>query len=384
VKVDTETIVKPDATLAANHGARQAAPLLELRDLKVHFPIERGAVLKRRVGRVKAVDGVTLDVQPGETFAVVGESGSGKSTLGRAIVRLYRPTGGTILFDGVDVGGLARGQLTDLRRRMQMIFQDPYASLHPRMKIGQIVAEPLEIHSVGTAQSRRARVVELLDDVGLAEHFAKRYPHELSGGQRQRVAIARAIALNPDLIVADEPTSALDISIQGQIIKLLGRLQAERELAYLFITHNLSLVRHFAQRVAVMYLGRVVERAPTRLLFERPLHPYTIALLSAVPVPDPEVESARKRIILPGVVPSPAAPPPGCPFHTRCWLRERLGRPEECEAIEPPPRSLGSHPVACHFAEEAAGSPEQAEALKSDTAADRKQRPEEDCDDPQR
>jgi oligopeptide/dipeptide ABC transporter ATP-binding protein len=340
-----------DAVRTAPEPAREE--LLRVEDLKVHFPILEGVLLGRHVGDVRAVDGISFAIKRGETLGLVGESGCGKSTTGRAIVRIYDPTEGRILFDGVDTTQLGPKQLNRMRRRMQMIFQDPYASLNPRMTIAGIVSEPLEIHGVGTARERRDRVRELLTTVGLNPDYGSRYPHEFSGGQRQRVGVARALALNPDLIIADEPISALDVSIQAQIINLLERLQDRLGLTYLFIAHDLSVVRHISDRIAVMYLGRIMEEAPSRSLNVEPLHPYTVALLSAIPVPDPRVESRRRRIILTGDVPSPANPPSGCRFHTRCWLRQRLGNPERCVIEEPQPRELRpSHQVACHFSEE--------------------------------
>ncbi len=340
------------------------APLLEVRQLKVYFPITRGIVVERHVGDVRAVDDVTLTLRRGETLGLVGESGCGKSTLGRAILRLYRPTAGSITFDGQDITTLGGAALRTVRRRMQMIFQDPYASLNPRMTVGGIVGEPLDIHGIGTRNERRLRVEQLFETVGLDPSYAERYPHEFSGGQRQRVGVARALAVNPDLIVADEPVSALDVSIQAQIVNLLERLQAQFRLTYLFIAHDLSVVRHISDRIAVMYLGRIVELAPSRELYDTPRHPYTVALISAVPIPDPAVESKRRRIILKGDVPNPAAPPPGCHFHTRCWLRERLGNPAECVEVEPQLRTVAAgHEVACHFAEQVHGSIEQRRAI---------------------
>ncbi len=338
--------------------------LLDVEDLKVWFPITEGIILERHIGDVRAVDGVSFRLRRGETLGLVGESGCGKSTTGRAIIRLYKPTAGRIVFDGVDIGGLAGAPLRGMRRRMQMIFQDPYASLDPRMNVSGIIAEPLEIHGVGTGRERRERVRELLATVGLNPDFGDRYPHEFSGGQRQRIGVARALALNPDLIVADEPISALDVSIQAQILNLLEKLQVQFHLTYLFIAHDLSVVRHISDRIAVMYLGRIVELASSRELNSVPLHPYTVALLSAIPVPDPVVESRRRRIILRGDVPSPVNPPSGCRFHTRCWLRERLGNPERCTTEDPPLRPLASgHEVACHFAEDVADSVEQRQAI---------------------
>ncbi len=279
------------------------------------------------------------------------------------MIRLLEPTEGSIWFDGIDIATLNKSDLRKTRRRMQMIFQDPYSSLNPRMTAGGIIGEPLDIHDIGDRRDRHDRVRELLSIVGLNPDFAERYPHEFSGGQRQRIGVARSLAVNPDLIVADEPISALDVSIQAQIINLLERLQAEFELTYLFIAHDLSVVRHISNRIAVMYLGRIVEVASSRDLNRFPFHPYTVALLSAIPIPDPVVESRRRRIILRGDVPSPVAPPSGCRFHTRCWLRERLGNPEECVTDDPALRVIASgHEVACHFAEKVDGSAEQLQA----------------------
>jgi oligopeptide transport system ATP-binding protein len=344
-------------------GSPNGRALLDVRELKVYFPITEGIVLERHVGDVQAVDGVTFDLRRGETLGLVGESGCGKSTTGRAIVRLYRPTSGSVVFDGTDITTMEGEKLRRMRRRMQMIFQDPYASLNPRMNVSGIVGEPLEIHGVGGRRERQDRVRELLATVGLNPDFGERYPHEFSGGQRQRIGVARALALNPDLIIADEPISALDVSIQAQIINLLERLQGSFGLTYLFVAHDLSVVRHISDRIAVMYLGRIVELAPSRELNTLPLHPYTVALLSAIPIPDPAVEARRRRIILKGDVPNPAAPPKGCRFHTRCWLREKLGNPERCVEEDPALRTIeAGRGVACHFAEQVEGSPEQAQA----------------------
>jgi oligopeptide transport system ATP-binding protein len=337
--------------------------LVEVKDLKVWFPITEGIVFERHIGDVRAVDGVSFTLRRGETLGLVGESGCGKSTTGRAMIRLNAPTEGSITFDGIDLASLSGPDLRRIRRRMQMIFQDPYSSLNPRMTAGGIVGEPLDIHAIGSRQERRERVRELMSTVGLNPDFVERYPHEFSGGQRQRIGVARALAVNPDLIVADEPISALDVSIQAQIINLLERLQGEFDLTYLFIAHDLSVVRHISDRIAVMYLGRIVELAGSRDLNRVPVHPYTVALLSAIPIPDPVVESRRRRIILRGDVPSPAAPPSGCRFHTRCWLREKLGNPDECVTIDPQLRTIDTgHEVACHFAEKVDGSPEQLQA----------------------
>jgi len=332
------------------------APLLRTEGLEVHFPITEGLVFERQVGAVRAVDGVSLEVHRGETLGLVGESGCGKSTFARAVIRLVEPTGGRIEFDGTDVSALKGSAMHRMRRRMQMIFQDPYASLNPRMTIGSMLAEPLKVHGLagGAAASRRAQ--ELVEIVGLPRNAVNRYPHEFSGGQRQRAGIARALAVQPEFIAADEAVSALDVSIQAQIINLLASLQREFNLTYLFIAHDLSVVRHISDRIAVMYLGQIVELSPSRQLYDQPLHPYTIALVSAVPIPDPRVETRRKRMILLGDVPSPANPPLGCRFHTRCWLRTELGNPERCVAEAPALRELRTgHQVACHFAEELMG-----------------------------
>jgi oligopeptide transport system ATP-binding protein len=334
--------------------------LLQLEDVKVWFPIKEGIVFERHIGDVRAVDGVSFAVRRGETLGLVGESGCGKSTTGRAIIRLYRATEGRIVFDGTDITEMSGAPLRSIRRRMQMIFQDPYASLNPRMNVATIITEPMEIHGVGTPRERRERGRELLSTVGLNPEFGVRYPHEFSGGQRQRIGVARALALNPDLVVADEPISALDVSIQAQIINLLERLQGEFGLTYLFVAHDLSVVTHISDRIAVMYLGRIVELAGSRDLNRHPLHPYSVALLSAIPIPDPVVESRRRRIILKGDVPSPVSPPSGCRFHTRCWLRDRLGNPEICTTVDPPLHEVATgHDVACHFADEVEGSKEQ-------------------------
>ena len=348
----TGSAASPQLTAPAA-SAMPDGELLRVENLKVWFPISEGVLFERHVGDVRAVDGVSFSIRRGETLGLVGESGCGKSTTGRAILRIYDPTEGRVTLDGTDLTSLKPRELNRMRRRMQMIFQDPYASLNPRMTVAGIVAEPLEIHDVGTKRERVERVRELLATVGLNPDFGDRYPHEFSGGQRQRVGVARALALNPQLIIADEPISALDVSIQAQIINLLERLQSRFGLTYLFIAHDLSVVRHISDRIAVMYLGTIVETAPSQELNTAPLHPYSVALLSAIPVPNPLVEQRRRRIILTGDVPSPANPPSGCRFHTRCWLRQRLGNPERCVTEDPPLRELRpEHSVACHFAEE--------------------------------
>jgi len=326
-----------------------ASELLRVEDLKVYFPIKSGLVIDRHVGDVKAVDGVTFDITRGETLGLVGESGCGKTTVGRTILRLYDPTEGRIIFEGNDIARLAQREMRKLRGRMQMVFQDPYSSLNPRQNVGNLIAEPLKIHSIASGDDARRRAEELLDIVGLPKASTARYPHEFSGGQRQRIGLARALALNPDLIVADEPVSALDVSIQAQMVNLLEELQEEFDLTYLFIAHDLAVVRHISDRIAVMYLGRIVEVASADELYASPRHPYTIALLSAVPIPDPEIESSRERILLKGDLPSPANPPPGCRFHTRCPFRQ----PERCDTEVPELRLLSDgHLAACHYAEE--------------------------------
>ncbi len=293
--------------------------LLSVKGLKKHFPITSGIIVQRQVGAVKAVDDVSFDVYKGETLGLVGESGCGKSTTGRTVLQLYKPTAGSVVFEGKELTTLPGEELRKMRRRMQMIFQDPFASLNPRMSVGRIVAEPIRIHKMIDNRKEEQEYVEhLLERVGLNPHYVNRYPHEFSGGQRQRIGVARALALKPTFIVADEPISALDVSIQAQVVNLLEDLQDELNLTYLFIAHDLSMVRHICDRVAVMYLGKIVELAPADELYENPLHPYTQALLSAVPVPDPLVEERRQRIILTGDVPSPANPPTGCNFNTRC------------------------------------------------------------------
>jgi len=322
----------------------ETKPLLEVKGLQMHFPVTEGIVINRRVGEVKAVDGIDFWVHRGETLGLVGESGCGKTTTGRCILRLERPTAGQILFDGVDIAKAERKDLLALRRRIQVIFQDPYSSLNPRMKVGEIIAEPIMVHGIERNGGRRsARVRELLSVCGLDPKFADRYPHEMSGGQRQRVGIARALALEPEFIVCDEAVSALDVSIQAQVINLLEDLRERFGLTYLFIAHDLSVVRHLCQRVAVMYLGRIVELAACDELFDNPLHPYTQALLAAVPVPDPSVEATRQFQPVKGEVPSPINPPSGCVFHPRCPIAV-----ESCRLVRPELREVGpQHWVAC-------------------------------------
>jgi len=305
-------------------------PLISIRDLKVHFPHGGGLLFSRSRKVVKAVDGVNLDIYRGETLGLVGESGCGKTTLGRAVLRLTEPTSGEILFRGQDLAQLSRKAMRQQRRQLQIIFQDPYASLNPRMTVGQIIGEPLETFRLARGDSRRRRVQELMEMVGLSSRFLKRYPHEFSGGQRQRIGIARALAVDPDFIVADEPISALDVSIQAQIMNLLDRLRREKNLTYLFISHDLRAIQHVSDRVAVMYLGKIVELAEAKTIYSSPLMPYTKALISAVPVPDPKVEATRRRIVLEGDVPSPINPPLGCRFHTRCPYAI-----EACRDVEP-------------------------------------------------
>jgi peptide/nickel transport system ATP-binding protein len=323
--------------------------LVELENLRVWFPIKSGIVLDRHVGDIRAVDDVSFEIRRGETLGLVGESGCGKSTVGRTILRLYKPTSGRILFDGQDISQLGEVELRPLRRRMQMVFQDPFASLNPRHSVGRIVGEPLRTHGLADGRGAAARVRELLRTVGLPADAAGRYPHEFSGGQRQRIGLARAIAVNPDFVVADEPVSALDVSIQAQIINLLEELQEEFDLTYLFIAHDLSVVRHISDRIAVMYLGWIVEVSPAVELYDNPLHPYTISLLSAVPIPDPVVERQRDSILLAGDLPSPASPPSACRFHTRCPYVQ----PTRCREEVPVLRPLATgHLVACHWAED--------------------------------
>ena len=322
-------------------------PLLEVKGLRMHFPITEGIVSRKLVGEVKAIDGIDFSVAHGETLGLVGESGCGKTTTGRCILRLEQPTGGEILYDGVDITRMERKELLGLRRRIQVIFQDPYSSLNPRMKVADIIGEPIKVHGIERdAAKRDARVRELLSICGLNPRFADRYPHEMSGGQRQRVGIARALALNPEFIVCDEAVSALDVSIQAQVVNLLEDLREEFGLTYLFIAHDLSVVRHLCQRVAVMYLGRIVELADADELFSNPLHPYTRALLSAVPIPDPAIEARRAHTVLRGEVPSPLKPPAGCVFHPRCPHAT-----ERCSAEAPTLRELKpGHWAACHLA----------------------------------
>ena len=340
-----EGVDEPDGP---GESAAPGEPLLEVTDLEVHFPIRRGALFDRTIGHVHAVDGVSLTILRGETYGLVGESGCGKTTFGRGVLRLVEPTGGKAVFDGVDLRGLKGEKLRRFRSRMQMVFQDPLSSLDPRQNVESILAEGLKAHDLWSAGGRDT-LVEILEAVGLSPSALRRYPHEFSGGQRQRIGIARALVLRPELIVADEPVSALDVSVQAQVLNLLEDLQDRYGLTYLLIAHDLAVVRHTADRVGVMYLGGLVEEASSVDLYDSPLHPYTRTLLSAVPVPDPVIEDARERILLSGDLPSPANPPSGCRFHTRCpWRQE-----SRCDTERPVLRSLAAgHKVACHYAEE--------------------------------
>jgi len=330
-------------------GNHKPKVLLSVQNLKKYFPIRQGMVIRRHVGDVKAVDDVSFDIYEGETLGLVGESGCGKTTVGRTLLRLYEPTGGKVFFDGQDITRLSPSEMRAARRKMQMIFQDPYASLNPRMTVGNIISEPMLYHRIVSRADRDERVRELLEMVGLRAYFAKRYPHEFSGGQRQRIGIARSLALEPSFIVCDEPISALDVSIQAQIVNLLEELQDTLGLTYLFIAHDLSMVRHISDRIAVMYLGKIVELTDRNELYDNPLHPYTKALLSAVPIPDPVIEEQREIIELEGDVPSPSNPPKGCNFNTRCPLAQ-----PHCFEAEPPLVEISpGHHVACHLVEPA-------------------------------
>jgi len=322
-----------------------AQPLLEVKDLKKYFPI-KGGIFSKTIGHVQAVDGISFSLFPGETVGLVGESGCGKSTAARAILRLIEPSAGEVIFEGQDILKLGKKPMRSLRRQMQIIFQDPYASLNPRMTVASIVGEPLEIHRIAKGREKEEKVANILEKVGLRPEHMRRYPHEFSGGQRQRIGIARALALNPKLIIGDEPVSALDVSIQAQVINLLEDLQQEFNLTYLIIAHDLSVVEHISDRVAVMYLGKIVEMSTDRELYQNPSHPYTEALLSAVPRPDPTIK--KQRIILPGDVPSPINPPSGCRFHTRCLYAKA-----DCKTVEPQLQDIGGgHYVACHYWQE--------------------------------
>ena len=322
--------------------------LLDVRDLKMHFPLTSGVILQRVVGYVRAVDGVSFSIERGQTMGLVGESGSGKTTIGRTIVRLYKPTSGQMLFENVDLATLRGEPLRQARQRVQMIFQDPYASLNPRYTIGSLIAEPMHIYKVASSKEIRDRTAELLRVVGLRAEYIDRYPHEFSGGQRQRIAVARALAINPEFVIADEPVSALDVSIRAQVLNLLQSLQQRFNLTYLFVSHDLSVVRHVADRIAVMYLGKIVELGDRDEIYSAPKHPYTRALLSAVPIPDPQIEKHRQRIILSGDLPSPIKIPSGCRFHTRCPMAQDI-----CREVEPvfEAKEGREHYSACHFAE---------------------------------
>ncbi len=319
--------------------------LIDVKDVKKYFPVTRGIIFQQKVGDIKAVDGVTFQVMKGETLGLVGESGCGKTTTGRCILQIIRPTEGQVIFEDQDLTGLSSREMRPLRQRLQIIFQDPYSSLNPRMTVGSIVEEPLVVHKVGDKKERKERVEELFRVVGLNPYMADRFPHEFSGGQRQRIGIARALAVSPSFIVCDEPISALDVSIQAQVINLLQDLQGQFGLTYLFIAHDLSVVRHISNRVAVMYLGKIVEITDRDSLYKDPLHPYTKALLSAVPIPDPVIEAQRERVILTGDVPSPLNPPKGCSFHPRCPFAMEI-----CREVTPQLKDTGSgHTVACHL-----------------------------------
>jgi peptide/nickel transport system ATP-binding protein/oligopeptide transport system ATP-binding protein len=337
-------------------GAGSNGPLVQVEHLSEFFPL-RGGILQRQIGEVKAVDDVSFEIRRGETLGLVGESGCGKTTVGRTLLRLLEPTGGRIVFDGTDITKVTGSDLKRYRRRMQIVFQDPYASLDPRSPIASAIGEGLRIHGIGNARERADKVARMMELVGLQPYHARRYPHEFSGGQRQRIGIARALVLEPDLLVCDEPVSALDVSIQAQVLNLLRDLQRRLGLTYLFIAHNMGVVEHISDRVAVMYLGALVEVAGSEEIYRLPVHPYTIALLSAVPVARPAERATRRRIILRGDVPSPVNPPSGCRFHTRCWLRTQLGNPDRCVTERPELRGIGrdggsTHQVACHYTEE--------------------------------
>jgi len=369
--------VETDAVAGADHHVSEPIPdtpaaelssitadadvLLEVNDLKVHFPIKRGVLIDKTVGYVYAVDGVSLAIRRGETYGLVGESGCGKSTLGRGILRLVEPTGGSVIFDGENIAALKAEPLRKARRRMQMVFQDPLSSLDPRQSVQSILVEGMKAHGLADSDTEtNARLRELLSAVGLPNTALRKYPHEFSGGQRQRIGIARALTVNPELIVADEPVSALDVSVQAQVINLLEDLQTDLGLTYLIIAHDLAVVRHISDRVGVMYLGAMVEEAPSQEVYDTPLHPHTRALLSAVPVPDPVLEDTRERILLTGDLPSPSNPPSGCRFHTRCpWRQETLCDTERPELVE----FSAGHRVACHYAAEIAAGTIRPNAL---------------------
>jgi oligopeptide transport system ATP-binding protein len=340
------------AGTAQNPQTSRTGDFVRVENLVMHFPISQGIVFQRRIGSVRAVDGVSFSIPRGQTLGLVGESGSGKSTIGRTFIRLYKPTSGDMYLGDLDLSPLQGEELRKMRRRVQMIFQDPFASLNPRYTIGSLISEPMVIQRTIPRREMNQRVQELLDKVGLNRRFIDRYPHEFSGGQRQRIAIARAISTEPDFIICDEPVSALDVSIRAQVINLLERLQHEMGLTYLFISHDLSVVRHVAPRVAVMYLGKIMELADRESIYQEPLHPYTAALLSAVPIPNPRIERHRTRILLSGDLPSPVNIPKGCRFHTRCPLAQQI-----CREVEPPmeDKTGRGHYAACHFSDQVSG-----------------------------
>ncbi|MFF1694007.1 ABC transporter ATP-binding protein [Streptomyces sp. NPDC058257] len=357
-EVETLDAATPDDAVAAIEApVERGEPILQVRNLVKHFPLTQGILIKRQIGAVKAVDGISFDLFQGETLGIVGESGCGKSTVAKLLMTLERATAGEVFYKGQDITKLSGRALKAVRRNIQMVFQDPYTSLNPRMTVGDIIGEPFEIHpEVAPKGSRRQKVQDLLDVVGLNPEYINRYPHQFSGGQRQRIGIARGLALNPEIIICDEPVSALDVSVQAQVINLMGQLQDEFNLSYLFIAHDLSIVRHISDRVGVMYLGKMAEIGSDEQIYEHPTHPYTQALLSAVPVPDPQAREGRERIILTGDVPSPANPPSGCRFRTRCWKAEAKCA-EETPLLAIPQRFAGqdtpaAHESACHFAEE--------------------------------